>query len=97
MLQFSEKSIYSITLLDDLVREIDLPVRFEFMTASSYGSATVSSGEVKIVSELDNKIVGRHVILVEDIVDSGRTIAYIKNDMLKNFAEGGIIEISVEV
>lgn len=73
----------SVVFYADLVREIDLPVRFEFMTASSYGSATVSSGEVKIVSELDSKIVNRHVILVEDIVDSGRTIAYIKNDMLK--------------
>lgn len=73
----------SVVFYTDLVREIDLNVRFEFMTASSYGSATVSSGEVKIISELDNKIVGRHVILVEDIVDSGRTIAYIKNDMLK--------------
>lgn len=72
----------SIVFYADLVREIDIPVRFEFMTASSYGSATVSSGVVKIVSELDNKIAGRHVILVEDIVDSGRTIAYIKNDML---------------
>ena len=73
----------SVVFYADLVRAIDLPVRFEFMTASSYGSATVSSGEVKIISELDDKIVGKHVILVEDIVDSGRTIAYIKNDMLK--------------
>ena len=73
----------SVIFYADLVRAIDLPVRFEFMTASSYGSATVSSGEVKIISELDDKIAGRHVILVEDIVDSGRTIAYIKNDMLK--------------
>lgn len=73
----------SVVFYADLVREIELPIRLEFMTASSYGSATVSSGEVKIISELDNKIVDRHVILVEDIVDSGRTIAYIKNDMLK--------------
>ena len=73
----------SVVFYADLVRCVDIPVTFEFMTASSYGSATVSSGEVKIVSELDNKIAGRHVILVEDIVDSGRTIAYIKNDMLK--------------
>lgn len=73
----------SVIFYADLVRAIDLPVRFEFMTASSYGSATVSSGEVKIISELDDKIAGKHVILVEDIVDSGRTIAYIKNDMLK--------------
>ena len=52
------------------------------MTAASYGSATVSSGKVKVVSNLDEKIAGRHVILVEDIIDSGRTIAFIKDDML---------------
>lgn len=73
----------SVVFYADLVRAINSPVQFEFMTASSYGSATVSSGEVKIVSELDNKIKDRHVILVEDIIDSGRTIAYIKGDMLK--------------
>ncbi|MBQ3080222.1 MAG: hypoxanthine phosphoribosyltransferase [Clostridia bacterium] len=72
----------SIVFFADLIREIDLPLKIEFMTASSYGSATVSSGRVKVVSELDNKIVGKNVILVEDIIDSGRTIAYIKNDML---------------
>jgi len=73
----------SVVFYADLVRCVDIPVTFEFMTASSYGSATVSSGEVKIISELDGKIKDRHVILVEDIIDSGRTIAYIKNDMLK--------------
>ncbi len=65
----------SVVFFADLIRAIDAQISIEFMTASSYGSATVSSGEVKIVSELDNKIVGRHVILVEDIIDSGRTIA----------------------
>ena len=73
----------SVVFFSDLIRHIEYSVPIEFMTASSYGSATVSSGEVKIVSELDNKITGKHVILVEDIIDSGRTIAYIKNDMLK--------------
>lgn len=73
----------SVVFFADLIRAIDLPVQLEFMTASSYGSATVSSGEVKIKSDLDEKIFGRHVILVEDIIDSGRTIAYIKGDMLK--------------
>lgn len=72
----------SVVFFADLMRAIDLPIKIEFMTASSYGSATVSSGEVKIVSELDKKIANQHVILVEDIVDSGRTIAYIKKDML---------------
>lgn len=73
----------SVVFFADLIRAIDLPVQLEFMTASSYGSATVSSGEVKIKSDLDEKIFGRHVILVEDIIDSGRTIAYIRADMLK--------------
>ena len=72
----------SVVFFADLMRAIDLPIKIEFMTASSYGSATVSSGKVTIVSELDKKIVDKHVILVEDIIDSGRTIAYIKKDML---------------
>ena len=72
----------SVVFFADLVRSVDLPVQFEFMTASSYGSATVSSGKVHVVSGLDEKIKGRHVILVEDIIDSGRTIAFVKNDML---------------
>ena len=72
----------SVVFFADLIREIDLPLEIEFMTASSYGSATVSSGEVRVKSDLDAKIVGKRVILVEDIIDSGRTIAYIKKDML---------------
>lgn len=81
----------SVVFFADLIRAIDAQISIEFMTASSYGSATVSSGEVKIVSELDNKIVGRHVILVEDIIDSGRTIAYIKSDMQKK----GVLSLKV--
>ena len=72
----------SIVLFADLIRAVSIPLDIEFMTASSYGAATVSSGEVKVVSALDEKIKGRNVVLVEDIIDSGRTIAYIKNDML---------------
>lgn len=66
----------------DLVRCIDLQIDMEFMKASSYGSATVSSGKVTVVGALDDKIKGRDVILVEDIIDSGRTIAFLKEDML---------------
>lgn len=73
----------SVVFFADLIRAIDLKINIEFMTASSYGNATVSSGVVKVVSELDDKIANRHVILVEDIIDSGRTIAFIKSDMLK--------------
>ena len=72
----------SVVFFADLIRAVSIPLDIEFMTASSYGAATVSSGEVKVVSALDEKIKGRNVVLVEDIIDSGRTIAYIKNDML---------------
>ncbi len=64
----------------DLVREISIPVYFDFMSISSYGSGTVSSGEVKLIKDLDTSIENRHVIIVEDIVDTGHTLSYlIKN------------------
>ena len=62
----------------DLVRELDLDVRFEFMSVSSYGAGTVSSGEVKILKDVSYPIVGKHVIIVEDIIDSGCTLSYLK-------------------
>ena len=58
----------------DLVRAIKVPVSFDFIAASSYGNGTTSSGEVKIRKDLDESIEGKHVIIVEDIVDSGRTL-----------------------
>ena len=62
----------------DLIRCIDLPVEIDFMATSSYGASTASSGEVKLVKDLDHSIMGRNVILVEDIVDSGTTLNYLK-------------------
>jgi hypoxanthine phosphoribosyltransferase len=64
----------------DLARHIDLPVEFDFMAVASYGSATKTSGIVRIVKDLDLDLSGRHVIVVEDIVDSGLTLNY----LLKN-------------
>lgn len=61
----------------DLAREIKLPVEFDFMAVSSYGSSTKSSGVVRILKDLDYEITGRHVLLVEDIIDSGLTINYL--------------------
>ena len=72
----------SVVFFADLIREMDIPLEVETMTASSYGSATVSSGVINVVSKLDDKILDRDVVLVEDIIDSGRTLAFIKNDML---------------
>jgi len=69
----------------DLSREIDLPVEFDFMAVSSYGSATKTSGIVRIVKDLDLDLSGRHVLLVEDIVDSGLTLNYlVKNLQARN-------------
>ena len=62
----------------DLLREIDLPVTTEFMAISSYGSSTKSSCVVRILKDLDRDIAGRDVIVVEDIVDSGLTLSYLK-------------------
>jgi hypoxanthine phosphoribosyltransferase len=62
----------------DLARAINLPVEFDFMAVSSYGSATASSGIVRITKDLDSSIDGRDVILVEDIVDSGMTLRYLR-------------------
>jgi len=68
--------------LMDLIRAIDLPLEIDFMAVSSYGQATESSGVVRILKDLDGPIEGRDIILVEDIIDSGLTIAYVL-DMLR--------------
>ncbi len=62
----------------DLIREIDLPLTTEFMSISSYGSSTKSSGVVRILKDLDRDISGQDVLVVEDIVDSGMTLSYLK-------------------
>lgn len=72
----------SVMFFTDLVRQIDLPVTLDFMAISSYGAGIASSGEVKIIKDIDGKIGGKDVIIVEDIVDSG----YSMNCLLKLFA-----------
>lgn len=66
----------------DLVRKINLPLKMDFMAVSSYGSATESTGVVKILKDLDRDIEGEHVLIVEDIVDSGLTLKYLKEILL---------------
>jgi hypoxanthine phosphoribosyltransferase len=66
----------------DLARAVRLPVEFDFMAVSSYGSATKTSGVVRIVKDLDLDLSGRHVLIVEDIVDSGLTLAYLRRNLL---------------
>ena len=63
----------------DLIREIDLPLTTDFMAISSYGSATKTSGVVRVLKDLDNDILGKDVIIVEDIVDTGVTLNYLSH------------------
>ena len=70
----------------DLIREIDLPLEIDFMVVSSYGASTKTSGEVKMVKDLDRSILGRDVIVVEDIVDSGMTLSFLKRTLLSRGA-----------
>jgi hypoxanthine phosphoribosyltransferase len=67
--------------LADLARAIDLAIEVDFMAVSSYGSATKTSGVVRIVKDLDLDLTGRHVLLVEDIVDSGLTLSFLRRNL----------------
>ena len=69
--------------LCELAKRITVPVSIDFMSVSSYGSSTKSSGVVKIVKDLDEPLKDKHVIVIEDIVDSGRTLSYLL-EMLKD-------------
>jgi len=71
----------AVVFLSELVRTIDLPVTLDFIAVSSYGDATQTSGEVKIVKDLDASPAGRDVILVEDILDTGLTLNYLLNNI----------------
>ncbi|MCB2224407.1 MAG: hypoxanthine phosphoribosyltransferase [Actinobacteria bacterium] len=67
--------------LADLARHIEVPLDMDFMAVSSYGDATKSSGVVRILKDLDTEISGRHVLIVEDIVDSGLTLSYLRRNL----------------
>lgn len=68
----------SIMFMTDLVREMNIPLDIDFLDVSSYGDETESSGYVKILKDLDTNVEGRHLLLVEDIVDTGRTLLKLK-------------------
>ena len=80
----AKEDIYCVGILKgasvfytDLVRAIDLPVRFDFMIASSYDNGTSTTGSVKLLKDLDYDIEGKHLIVIEDIIDSGTTMSYL--------------------
>lgn len=81
---YSGKPIHLICILKggvfftcELAKRLDMPVSLDFMSVSSYGGGTESSGIVKIVKDLDEPLEGKNVLIVEDIIDSGRTLAYL--------------------
>jgi hypoxanthine phosphoribosyltransferase len=71
----------AVFFLSDLMREIGVPCEVDFMAVASYGDATDSSGVVRILKDLDAPIAGRHVLIVEDIVDSGLTLQYLMRNL----------------
>jgi hypoxanthine phosphoribosyltransferase len=71
----------AIFFLSDLMRSIEVPCEVDFMAVASYGSATQSSGVVRILKDLDTAIEGRHVLVVEDIIDSGLTLQYLMRNL----------------
>jgi len=87
---YAGKEIFAVGILKgaviffaDLVRAIDVPVQLDFMIVSSYGNSSQTSGTVKILKDLDYDIEGKHVLIIEDIIDSGLTMNY----LLKNFKQ----------
>jgi hypoxanthine phosphoribosyltransferase len=71
----------AVLFLADLMRHVDVPCEIDFMAVSSYGSQTDSSGVVRILKDLDAPIEGRHVLIVEDIIDSGLTLQYLMRNL----------------
>jgi hypoxanthine phosphoribosyltransferase len=71
----------AVFFLSDLMRQLTIPVEVDFMAVASYGSATKSSGVVRILKDLDAAIDGRDVLIVEDIVDSGLTLQYLMRNL----------------
>ena len=71
----------SVMFYADLLRAMTIPVEMDFIAISSYGSGAKSSGEVKLIKDLDRKIEGKDVIIVEDIIDSGYTLSYLKRNL----------------
>src|ERR1700730_11639443 len=68
----------AVMFMVDLAKRIDIPMEMDFMAISSYGEATKSSGVVRILKDLDKEVEGRDVIIVEDIIDSGLTLSYLR-------------------
>lgn len=76
----------AVIFLSDLVKTIEFPVMIDFMAVSSYGNSSVSTGEVRILKDLDYSVEGKDILIVEDIIDTGLTLNYLKDNLGKRGA-----------
>ena len=81
----------AVMVMADLARELTIPIEMDWMAVSSYGSGTQSSGVVRILKDLDTDLHGRHVLIVEDIIDSGLTLSWLR----KNLATRGAASVEI--
>jgi hypoxanthine phosphoribosyltransferase len=87
-LDYQDKNLFvigilkgAIVFLADLIREIKVPLQLDFMAVSSYGKSTHTSGVVRILKDLEGDIAGKDILLVEDIIDTGLTLSYLKENL----------------
>ena len=76
----------ALPFMADLMKEMDIFLEYDMMDVSSYGTGLSSSGEVKIIKDLDASVEGRHILIVEDIIDTGRTLKYLQDMFLRRNA-----------
>ncbi len=77
----------SVMFMSDLAKNLKIDINLEFMDVSSYGDSTESSGNIKIIKDLDTDIQGQEVLIVEDIIDTGRTLKYLKESLINRGAK----------
>ena len=80
-----------VVFMADIMKEIDLDVEIDFMAVSSYGSSTVSSGGVRIIKDIQESFMGKNILIIEDIIDTGYTLEY----LTKNFKDRGAKSVKV--
>ena len=87
----------AVMVMADLARELTLPIEMDWMAVSSYGSGTQSSGVVRILKDLDSDLIGRRVLIVEDIIDSGLTLSWLLANLQSRGAKSVDIAAKVDV
>lgn len=76
----------AVIFMSDLARNIDIPVKMDFMAVSSYGRTAVSTGEVRIIKDLDFSVENKDILIIEDIIDTGYTLSYLTDNLMKRGA-----------